>query len=379
MSNQIKFLAYYLPQFHPIPENDEWWGEGFTEWTNVKKAIPLFDNHDQPIIPGELGYYDLLKQPEIQVKQAKLANEYGIDGFVYYHYWFGNGKMLLEKPAEAMLENKEVDLPFCFCWANETWKGIWHGLNNPNVLIEQTYPGIDDIEAHFNYLLKFFQDERYIKIDGKPKFQVYRPLDDPNFSLYVETFNRLAKKAGFPGIYFVAVHFPYDELKISDYGLEAVVGIDLFTKFRYQNPLFIKDKNIVLRLIRSTLNKIGFLKFKNNLALVFDYKDGIKDLILANYPSDVTYFPCILPNWDNSPRSGKNSLILKNANPEYWGKWVFDTVQKVKSQNHDVKIIIIKSWNEWAEGNHLEPDSKWGSQWLKSFQEEKIKSLKSEV
>ena len=137
--DKIKFLAYYLPQYHPIPENDKWWGEGFTEWANVKKARPLFKGHNQPIIPGELGYYNLLKQPETQEKQAELAKSFGIDGFIYYQYWFGDNKMLLEKPAEIMLKNKTINLPFCFCWANETWKGIWHGLDNPEVLIEQNY------------------------------------------------------------------------------------------------------------------------------------------------------------------------------------------------------------------------------------------------
>jgi len=372
-NKNIQFLAYYLPQFHQIPENDEWWGKGFTEWTNVKKAKPLFKGHQQPIIPGELGYYDLIEQPEIQVKQAQLAKEYGVDGFIYYHYWFGNGKMLLEKPAEIMLENKEVDLPFCFCWANETWKGIWHGLDDSKVLIEQTYPGVQDIEFHFNYLLNFFKDDRYIKINGKPKLQVLKPIKHPNFIQYVNIFEKLAQKHGFPGIYFVAGDFPHTDLKLSDYGLDAVVGIDVFSKFRYQKPLMIKDKNIVLRLFRAFGRKIGFSNIKNNLSLVFDYQEGLKKLLVDIYPSGYTYFPCIIPNWDNSPRSGRNSLILKNANPKKWGEWVFDTVKKVENQDQDVKIVIIKSWNEWAEGNYLEPDSKWGRQWLQSFQDEKNK------
>lgn len=166
MQNKIKFLAYYLPQYHPIQENDEWWGKGFTEWTNVKKALPVYKGHKQPIIPGELGYYDLLKDVDVQKKQADLAKQYGIDGFIYYQYWFGGGKMLLEKPAEKMLADKSIDLPFCFCWANETWSGIWHGAEN-KILIEQKYLGKNDYIQYFEYLLPFFKDDRYIKIDRK--------------------------------------------------------------------------------------------------------------------------------------------------------------------------------------------------------------------
>ncbi len=187
----IQFLAYYLPQYHPIPENDEWWGKGFTEWTNVAKAKPLFKGHYQPILPADLGFYDL-RVPEVQQAQAKLAQEYGIDGFIYYQYWFGNGKKLLEKPAENMLKNKKVDFPFCFCWANETWKGIWHGLDNPNVLIEQTYQGESGYVEYFNYLLPFFNDERYIKVDNKPMFHVYKLQDIPDLELFIEKFNKMA-------------------------------------------------------------------------------------------------------------------------------------------------------------------------------------------
>ena len=171
--NKIQLLAYYLPQYHPIPENDEWWCQGFTEWTNVTKARPLFKGHNQPILPGELGFYDL-RLTEIQQKQSELALEHGINGFIYYQYWFDNNKLLLEKPAENMLYNKSIEIPFCFCWANETWTGIWHGMDNPKILIEQKYNGEEGYKLYFKYLLPFFKDNRYIKIDNKPMFHIYK-------------------------------------------------------------------------------------------------------------------------------------------------------------------------------------------------------------
>src|SRR5688572_12814662 len=196
-------LAYYLPQFHQIPENDTWWGEGFTEWTNVRRAKPLFPGHKQPIVPGELGYYNLLDK-NIQIRQSEMATKYGIDGFIYYQYWFGNGKMLLEKPAEQMLRTPEITIPFCFCWANESWRGVWHGLTSENNMhVEQTFPGKEDFEQFFEYLLPFFRDHRYIKINNRPVYHIYRFSHFPDSELFIKTFNELAVKAGFDGIYLV--------------------------------------------------------------------------------------------------------------------------------------------------------------------------------
>lgn len=373
MSSKIQFLAYYLPQFHPIPENDVWWGKGFTEWTNVKKAKPLFKGHYQPIEPGQLGYYNLLQTPNIQEKQAKLAKEHGIDGFIYYQYWFGD-KMLLEKPAEVMLKNKQIDIPFCFCWANETWKGIWHGLDNPEVLIEQAYNGIEGYSAYFNYLLPFFKDERYIKIDNKPMFHVYRFDDIPDLDLFIETFNSLAKQNGFNGIYFVAT-IASDDI-INHNSIYGKVGVDVFLKMRYGLEFWFSEKSIAGRVERK-LKRITrkLLKSKHiddrKKPLVYDYKKGIKKLNIE-FPHR-KYIPCVFPNWDNAARSGKKAMIFENASPKTWELHLTSMLSNLKKHPENPQIIVIKSWNEWAEGNYLEPDQKFGLEWLEAVKRVKYK------
>lgn len=365
MSNKIKFLAYYLPQYHQIPENDQWWGEGFTEWTNVKKAKPLFNGHQQPIVPGELGYYDLLKTEGIQEKQAKLAQEYGIDGFIYYQYWFGEGKMLLEKPAEKMLANKNVDLPFCFCWANETWSGIWHGAEH-KILMEQKYFGEKDYENYFNYLLPFFQDERYIKVDNKPMFHIYKLEAIPNLHLFLETFKKLAIQNGFSGIYFVATG-NYDSPEvISNPDIKGVVAVDLFKKLRYSQKMMIFKENSKLyhweRIIRYYLGISAEVDHRKK-PLLLNYKKGSKKLTVKT--PHHKFIPCVIPNWDNSPRSGNKSLVLSKSSPEVFAKFFQKVITDFQKDPKNQPFIIIKSWNEWAEGNHLEPDEKYGLGWLK--------------
>lgn len=369
MSENIKFLAYYLPQYHPIPENDQWWGKGFTEWTNVKKAKPLFKGHHQPIVPGELGYYDLLQQPKIQERQAQLAKEYGVDGFIYYQYWFGNGKMLLEKPAEQMLQNKNVDIPFCFCWANETWKGIWHGLDNPSVLIEQTYNGEHDYIEYFNYLLPFFKDERYIKVDNKPMFHIYRIDDIPDIDLFLTIFNQKAKEHGFDGIYFIGTVNVHSEIILNDNRIFGVVGIDAFQKLRYSQLFLFKHESILYKVQRKILIKFGYFDplGKRKKPLVIDYKKGLKKMTIK-FPH-AKFIPCIIPNWDNSPRSGNKSMIFTNSSPEAFYNYTKKLLLYLKKESSSTNFIIIKSWNEWAEGNYLEPDALYGRKWLEVIQQ----------
>ncbi len=373
MKSEIKFLAYYLPQFHPIPENDKWWGKGFTEWTNVAKAKPLFKGHYQPILPSELGFYDL-RVPEVQEAQAELAKEYGIDGFIYYQYWFGNGKMLLEKPAEAMLKNKNVDLPFCFCWANETWKGIWHGLDNPEVLIEQQYEGEEGYIAYFEYLLPFFKDERYIKIDNKPMFHVYQLLEIPDVDVFLSVFNRLAKLNGFDGVYLIATRGTESEYIKNNESIYGVVGLDVFNQIRYSQKTYFDRTSLLGRIENKIYTKIGHT---NNVGqrlkpLILDYKNGVKKLTITINNSKI--IPCVFPNWDNSARSGKKSMIFKNSDPEVWYLFLKQAVTTLSVNKDNPQFVVIKSWNEWAEGNYLEPDVKFGRKWL-----EKIKQVKNET
>ncbi|WP_353087223.1 glycoside hydrolase family 99-like domain-containing protein [Flavobacterium sp.] len=373
MSKNLKFLAYYLPQYHPIKENDEWWGKGFTEWTNVKKAKPLFKGHHQPIVPGELGYYDLLKQPEIQERQAQLAKEYGVDGFIYYQYWFGNGKMLLEKPAEQMLQNKNVDIPFCFCWANETWKGIWHGLDNPNVLIEQTYNGEHDYIKYFNYLLPFFKDERYVKVDNKPMFHIYKLDDIPDLDLFTSVFNTLAIENGFSGVYFIATINVNSVNVTENHNIQGVVGVDKFRFLRYNRKYFFKNNTFLNKIEKYILYRLGHFDDigSRTKPVILDYSKAIATLNIT-IPHK-KFIPCIIPNWDNSPRSGMKSLIFKNATPKLFYEYLNLTFSKFKEYPDNPPFIILKSWNEWAEGNYLEPDQKFGVGWLLAVKEAKHK------
>jgi hypothetical protein len=363
----------YLPQFHPIPENDEWWGKGFTEWTNVAKAKPLFSGHFQPNLPGELGFYDL-RVPEVREQQAALARKYGIEGFMYWHYWFA-GKRILERPFKEVLESGKPDFPFCLGWANESWQGNWHGLSAKKMLIEQTYPGGKDYEQHFYSILPAFKDKRYITVDDKPLFVVYHPAYIPNCRNFVEEWQELAMQNGLKGIYFVGIVLKIDEHK------EAInLGFDATHSSGLGAPieLLYKQKNIntLIYNIKRRLMLYG-LNWKYTSKGVFKYEDFIKyhleyqqQSISKNIENQENIFPEIFPKWDNSPRAGYNSLIIKDATPEKFRTHVKEIFNLVKNKPVEKKIVFIKSWNEWAEGNYMEPDQKFGRKWLEVFKEE---------
>jgi lipopolysaccharide biosynthesis protein len=359
----MKLIAYYLPQYYPIPENDEWWGKGFTEWTNVTKAKPLFEGHYQPRFPRDLGYYDL-RVSETRILQAELAREHGIYGFCYYHYWFGNGKKLLERPAQEVLKSKEPDFPFCFCWANETWKGIWFGKSG-STLVEQTYPGIQDYKAHFDYLLPFFQDDRYIKVDGKPLFVIYIAQNLPNVKQFTDLFREWAHQAGLKGMYLLTARWDRNWNPIEN-GLDAVIDPSFF-EARYGKALPPLKLSIQERLLRKlkiiTKPVFEWDVEKRDKPLIFEYAEAIKFLI-SNEKYEFDCYPCVIPDWDNSARAGNKSLIFKNSTPELWEKHLIEAMQKVKHLPEEKQFIFVKSWNEWAEGNYLEPDQKWGRAYL---------------
>ena len=371
--SSIQFLAYYLPQYHPIPENDLWWGKGFTEWTNVTKAIPLFKGHEQPKLPADLGFYDL-RVPDVRKQQAKLASKYGVDGFIYYHYWFGNGKMLLERPAEELLKSDELNYPFCFCWANETWKGVWHGMDNPEILIEQTYNGTTGFTEHFNYLLPFFKNSGYIKVDNKPMFHIYRLDDIENSDLFLETFNELAVKNGFDGMYFVVTLYNDTKAILDNDLIKGCVGMDVFHKMRYNTLNLLEHKKYLGRIVKNIRKyfKHTYLLENRTKPIIMDYKIGVKNLNIK-FPHE-KYIPCVFPNWDNSPRSGAKSLIFKNSNPEDWQQHLQMAVDELKKNPENPQYVIVKSWNEWAEGNYLEPDIKYGHKWLQA-----VKNVKENI
>ncbi len=353
----MKLFAYYLPQFHPTPENDLWWGKGFTEWTNVTKAKKLFPGHQQPNLPTDLGFYDL-RVPEVMEQQAKMAKDHGVDGFVFYHYWFGNGKVMLDKPLQQFLQNPKVNIEFCMCWANESWKGTWHGAGN-RLLIEQKYLGEVDYKAHFNYLLPFFKDSRYLKIEGKPVFQIYIPESIPDLDLLLLTFNGEAKKNGMPGIYWIAVksshnldlkHSGFDGLvnpnlmQINRYLTKSISGF--FLRYGFNNPI-----------IRRAFQLPKTMFFHSIRACLEDFK--------KNYFID--FFPLAIPNWDNTPRTKNLGTVYLQTNPKAFGEHLKACLKQARKNPTDRQIVFIKSWNEWAEGNILEPDQKYGVRYLEAI------------
>lgn len=356
-----RLIAYYLPQYHPIPENDEWWGVGFTEWTNVAKARPLFKGHYQPHIPADLGFYDL-RVPEVRQAQAEMAKEHGIEGFCYWHYWIA-GKRLLERPFDDVLQSGKPDFPFCLAWANQTWTGIWHGAPK-RILIEQTYPGAEDHTAHFLSLLPAFQDKRYISVDGKPLFVVLQP-SELNEEV-VELWQKLAVSAGLDGLFFMGiVKNAHEAEALRKTGFDACTisrtsgKIKLLTGFRALLLRFFGEKRAV-----------DF--YKNVLKQpfhVYDYRDALP-YITPEKDTGLEFFPCVIPNWDNSPRSGLNGHIFTHSTPDLFRQHLRQALQYVEAYPDQHKIIILKSWNEWAEGNHLEPDLKFGRGFLEAIRAE---------
>ena len=358
MEKKARVIAFYLPQYHPIPENDEWWGKGFTEWTNVGKAKPLFKGHYQPRVPADLGYYDL-RVPETRQAQADMAREYGIEGFCYWHYWFGNGKRLIERPFNEVLASGEPDFPFCLAWANETWKGFAHGITNRNVLIEQQYPGIEDYIAHFYEVLPAFKDHRYIKINGKPIFVIYKPLGDPQVFLFMETWRKLAIENELEGIYFIGHH---NDVKNS---LEDIKnsGVDAVNTTRLNNYL-INHRTLYQR-VQGRFNKI-----LRGAALAYPYEVMSKYFLSKTEDTQENVFPSIIPGWDHTPRSGIEGLIITNTHPRVFSEHVKDVVKMVSKKDDENKVVFLKSWNEWAEGNYMEPDLKYGMQFLEALKKE---------
>jgi len=351
-NNTVKLIAYYLPQFHTIPENDKWWGEGFTEWTNVKNAHPLFEGHEQPVEPGELGYYDL-NNPEVRQKQAQLAERYGLYGFCYWHYWFGNGSTLLDMPFNEILRTGKPDYPFCLGWANESWTGIWHGAPD-RMLIEQKYPGKEDVLRHFEYILPAFEDPRYIKIANKPFFLIYKPDNHPDLKRFTDVFHNLSIKYGFDGIHFVATNVS-ESWPLNEYGFSAIAP-------SYHNGIiWQKPRSWIKRTKKIFQSKNR--EIVNDIRHLYSYREA-RDYFLPFSKNKEFIYPTVVPNWDNSPRVGKRAVILHNSTPELYREHLEETVKYVQNNDTDNKIILLKSWNEWAEGNYIEPDKKWNRAYL---------------
>lgn len=355
MTHKARLIAFHLPQFHPIPENDAWWGKGFTEWTNTGKAKPMFSGHLQPKVPADLGYYDL-RLPEARAAQAELAREFGIEAFCYYHYWFGGGKRLLERPVDEILASGQPDFPFCLCWANESWTGVWHGAPR-RMLMEQTYPGEEDHRAHFEFLLSAFRDKRYVTIDGRPLFLIYRAWQIPGLPGVLELWNHMAAAAGIARPFFVSVctaQSNWDPLQNGFSGSVTPHMPALIDWVSWRQPW-------------RRVKKIW--KEWRGLPTIYQYRDVIDDMLPGERKS-ATDFPCVIPNWDNTPRSGKRGLVLHGATPELFRGHLRKALQLVRNNQAEQRLVFVKSWNEWAEGNHLEPDLTHGRGWLEVVRDE---------
>lgn len=355
MNKKPEIIAFYLPQYHPTPHNNKWWGEGFTEWTNVAKAKPLFPGHYQPKIPADLGFYDL-RMAEVRAKQVELAKEAGVTGFCYYHYWFGNGEQELELPFNEVVKSGEPNFPFCLCWANETWgRKMWNkdgAVIGQEILAEQKYPGEQDDIMHFNSLLPAFKDKRYIKIDGKPLFMIYRPFAFDEVSRFIKLWNTLAKENGLDGFYFVGYSLfanqEYDYLK--RLGFDAIVSCRLDRNVKHDLGWAIRK---LISVFFHTPRRIEYKKIIPTFTNEFDKKDDV--------------FPTMIPNWDHTPRSGVNGDLFTNSTPDLFELHASQILSNIIDKPLNRQICFIKSWNEWGEGNYMEPDLKYGRGYIRAL------------
>jgi len=353
----MKLIAFYLPQYHRTPENDKWWGEGFTEWTNVRKAKPLFSGHYQPREPLGDNYYYIL-DPKVQKWQVETAKKYGIYGFCYYHFWF-KGKQLLEKPLNQILKLGKPDFPFCLSWANESWTLAWYGKKNV-LIMKQDYGNKDDWEIHFKYLLKVFTDKRYITVDGKPMFIIYRSYSIPDCDKMLEYWNERAIESGLKGIYFVETLSGIQRKSFCKNSKALVEFEPGYTFYSSDTPRQYTIKRKFRRLLKKMFpNKNYFLE-------MVDY-DYFWSLILKrkNNICDKQIFPGGFIDWDNSPRRGNMGTIFKGASPVKFEKYLIRQIKRVK-ELYDSEFIFLNAWNEWGEGAYLEPDKKYGYGYLEA-------------
>lgn len=375
-AKKARVIAYYLPQFHPIDVNDKYWGKGFTEWTNVAKAKSIYKGHYQPQIPADLGFYDL-RLPEVRKAQAEMAKEYGIEGFCYWHYWFGDGETVLDMPIKEVLESGEPDFPFCLGWANHSWSNRTWKRNKmyekDTVFLEQKYLGEEDYKKYFYSTLPYLKDKRYICVDDKPLFLIYAPQDIPDTEIFIKTWNELAIQNGLKGIHFVA--------RVSAIGnlsrLKSKKELLKETEQRYKMYL---DKgynaiasttlsradlctgSLLSKMFKLFLEKIGISAVPD----IHDYRKIIKYLYTEEDRWENVY-PQLVPRWDKTPRMGKGAHIYKNSSPEYFEKSIQYALDHIDKKNDEHKILFAFAWNEWGEGAYLEPDLKYGKGYLEAI------------
>ncbi|MDR3737186.1 MAG: glycoside hydrolase family 99-like domain-containing protein [Acidobacteriaceae bacterium] len=349
MADDVRLIALYLPQYHPIPENDVWWGEGFTEWTKVVEAKPLFYGHHQPQLPGSLGFYDL-RLPEVRKHQARVAQQYGVHGFCYYHYNF-NGKRLLERPFNEVLSSGQPDFPFCICWANENWTRRWDGQDH-EILIKQNYSPDNDREM-IRDLIPAFQDPRYIRVNGRPLLLVYRTQLLPDPAATAAIWRAAVEAAGFPGLYLCRVE-AFDMSVAAQNPTD--IGFDAACEFPPHGAHAVNDTSLVTNLD------------PDFAGLIYDYEKAAQDFIDRPTPP-YRRFHGVMPSWDNTARNGLRAHIAVNASPDAYRRWLAKIVDQTRrEQDGDEQLIFINAWNEWGEGCHLEPDRRYGFSWLEATQ-----------
>lgn len=371
-----RIIGLYLPQYHPIPENDAWWGKGFTEWNNVVKAKPLFRGHYQPHLPADLGFYDL-RLPEVREQQAELAREAGLEGFCYYHYWFGNGRQLLERPFKEVLSSGQPDFPFCLCWANHDWTNkTWvkgSSLRQDSMIMKMQYSK-DDYIKHFHAVLPAFQDKRYITVDGKPIFAVWAPRDLPDAPQFIDTWQQLAQENGLKGIHFVgytqnASGRSVEKGKLSMWNENQA-------KEKYQEILNLGFDAVMSAglgraqtLVSGKIRKALYIARSHTFWPTMLRTDYSKVMRHYYVPEDSweNVYPTLLPQWDRTPRAGVKTDPLTNSTPEKFQKTVEEALRLIKDKQEEHQILFLKAWNEWGEGNYVEPDQKYGHGWLQAI------------
>lgn len=349
-----RVIAFYLPQFFPTSENDEWWEPGFTEWTNVTRTKPLFRGHYQPRLPRDLGFYDL-RVSETREKQAELARYAGIEGFCYWHYWFA-GRRMLDRPFREVVESGKPDFPFCLCWANHSWYAkTWDANTSDKLLIEQTYPGEQDYVAHFYAMLPAFKDKRYMKVDGRLIFGIFSPQDFSGYCKFSEIWNCLAKENGLKGFFFFGFVPSTDVMKRTENMIYDAIVLSTVREG------YIREDTFIGRFYRLVIEKL-----KRPYAA--EYGKYVKTSIRL-FKENIGCVPCIAPDFDHSPRSGRRALMFRNSSPEWWKMLCKETLKIVLSKENEEKLIFIKAWNEWGEGNYMEPDQKFGRGYIEASRE----------
>lgn len=373
MGSKARVIAFYLPQFHPIPENDAWWGPGFTEWHRVAASRPLFRSHEQPKLPGELGFYDL-RLPETREAQAELARNHGVEAFCYWHYWFA-GKRLLERPLDEVLQSGRPDFPFCMAWANCDWTGIWVGRDD-RLLMRQTYPGVSDYVAHFRAVQPALEDSRCVRVDGKPIFLVLRPFSLPRGKEFTDTWRELALRSGIGELFLVGLvepglpegdpttigfdarlpHLPRPLVRRREGGTSDGPGQKAWEILQRALPGEWGGR------IRVKLSRI------KNIDLRMPRRRDYANLFAGAYHEalDPLTFNAVLSNWDNTPRFGRWGVVVTGATPARFEQLLREAVDQVSGRPWEHRLLFLKSWNEWAEGNYVEPDTRHGRGYLEA-------------